>query len=324
LVYDADTAGQDASLRGADILLEQGMNVFIVELPAGEDPDTFVLSEGSEEFMRLIQEAMNVVEFKATLLQRREGSTRNQITIIQSIVESLSRIRDAIRVNLYVKDLADKFGLREEAIYQELKKKRPGARQSAVSGQREGNSQQLSPADRDLINLLANVEESFFEVVTNQINKLDIQNPISKEIIQEIIDARFSGKELSAVIDELSDEKVRLTFAELAFATPRPSKGWEEIRPPEPNYSKRISQILISFELEQIEQELKLTSAKMTEAEKKGHPDDEVDSRHRELRKRKQILLDIKYENLFGQYFEKLKKNSSQEHSDKFDPEPTF
>ncbi len=123
LVYDADTAGQDASLRGSDILLEQGLNVFIVELPPGEDPDTFVLSQGSEEFMRLIREAMNVVEFKTILLQRREP--RNQIAVIQSIVESLSKINDAIKVNLYVKDLADKFGLREEAIYQELKRRRP-------------------------------------------------------------------------------------------------------------------------------------------------------------------------------------------------------
>ena len=117
LVYDADTAGQDASLRGADILLEQGINAFIVELPAGEDPDTFVLSQGSEEFMRLIHDAMNIVEFKASLLQRRSGSARDQITIIQSIVESVSKISDAIKVNLYVKDLATRFGLQEESIY---------------------------------------------------------------------------------------------------------------------------------------------------------------------------------------------------------------
>ena len=93
------------------------MNVFIVELPPGDDPDTFVLSQGSEEFIRLIQGAMNIVEFKAALLQRRDQ--RDQFTIIQSIVESLTKIKDAIKVNLYVKDLAEKFGLREESIYQE-------------------------------------------------------------------------------------------------------------------------------------------------------------------------------------------------------------
>jgi DNA primase len=327
LVYDADTAGQDASLRGADILLEQGMNVFIVELPAGEDPDAFVLSRGSEEFMRLIQEAMNVVEFKAALLQRREP--RNQYTIIQSIVESLAKIKDAIRVNLYVKDLADKFGLREEAIYQELKKKKPIAspRTPTINRQPSGISSQLSTADRDLISLLINVDESLWEVIVNQIDRLDIQNPVSKEIVQKVIDARLTRKEMSAVIDELTDEEVRRSFAELAFAAPQRSKiWWEEIRPDSetPDYLKWISQLLISFELEQIEQQLKLINLRTSDAEKKGLPTDELDAQYQALVVRKKFLTETyRDKDLIGQYFETL-RNSAQGHPDSFNEHPSF
>ncbi|HUI29173.1 MAG TPA: DNA primase [Candidatus Acidoferrales bacterium] len=331
LVYDADTAGQDASMRGADILLEQGMDVFIVELPAGEDPDTFVLSQGSEEFMRLIQNAMNVVEFKATLLQRRErlpkgpkgpaasGSSRSQITIVHSIVESLTKIKDAIKVNLYVKDLAAKFELREDAIYQELKKKKaiqsqPFMRdhEPDISSRRSNVSDRLSTAERDLISLLASVDESLWEVIANQIDRLDIQNPISKEIIQKIIDARFSGKEMGSVIDELADEDMRKSFAQLAFSTTQRSKvWWEEIRPSSetPDYLKWISQLLISFELEQIEQQLKLLNSKITGAEKRGLSTEEFDSRYQELVNRKQFLSETYSDkNLLEQYFESLKK----------------
>ena len=314
LVYDADTAGQDASLRGSDILLEQGMNVFIVELPAGEDPDTFVLSQGSEEFMRLIHDAMNVVEFKAALMRRRSDEPRNQITIIQSIVESLSKIGDAIRVNLYVKELADKFGLQEEAIYQELKKRKHGAsdHRSAISYQPSAISQ-LSTVDRDLISLLINIDLPILESMAHQFDRLEIQNPISKEIIQKILKGRLAGNEASTIIDDFSNEDVKLIFAELSFAAPQRSKVWEEIRPGSetPDYLKWTSQLLISFETEQIELELKLLNARMMDAEKKGIPTDEMDFRYRDLVNRKKILSETKLDkNLRQQYFENLKNSS--------------
>ncbi len=314
LVYDADTAGQDASLRGADILLEQGMNVYIVELPQGEDPDTFVLSKGSEEFMTLIGAAANIVEFKASLLARRSGSSSAPGAIIQSIVESLAKVGDAIRVNLYVKDLADKFGLREESIYQELKKRkssqsRYGSDSSAPAPKLP--SLRLAIADRDLISLLMNVDESLFEVVARQVERLEIQNPISREIIEKVVAARTTGNAPSAVIDELSSESVRKSFAELAFAVPQRSKiWWEEIRPGSetPDYLKWISQLLISFELEQIEQKLKLLTSKTSDAERKQLPTNDFDLQYQELVNRKRLLTETyRDKDLLEHFFDELR-----------------
>ncbi len=312
LVYDADTAGQDASLRGADILLEHGMNVFIVELPAGEDPDTFVLSKGSEEFMMLIREAMNIVEFKAALLARRSGSSSNTAGIIQSIVESLTKVNDAIRVNLYVKDLADKFGLREESIYEELKKKSSQTRHAHAPQVQEKNQQtRIAIADRDLISLLVNVDESLFEIIANQVARLEIQNPVSSEIIEKVIGARSSGNPPSAVVDELSSESVRKAFAELAFAAPQRSKiWWEEIRPGSetPDYLKWISHVLISFELEQIEQKLKMLNVRAEEKRRKGLDTDDLDFEYRQSVDRKRFLTEtFRDKELLAHYFESLR-----------------
>ncbi len=319
LVYDADSAGQDATLRGTDMLLEQGMNAYIVELPPGEDPDTFVLSRGAEEFMALIRDAMSIVEFKADLLTRRAGSSRDQMSpdlnlkIIQSIVESLSKVDDAIKVNIYARDLADKFGLREESIYQELKKKRSS--RSAVesdAGMRaqSARSLQLPVADRDLISVLLNIDESIFELIAGHVERLEIQNPASKEIIQKVLEARYSGGSPSAVIDQLSTDEVRKCFAELAFAAPQRSRvWWEELRPgsESPDYFKWVSQLLISFELEQIEQKLKLLNARTADAEKKGLPTDDFDSEYQSLVRRKQTLTQAYGDkDLLGQYFDSL------------------
>ncbi len=313
LVYDADTAGQDASMRGSDILLEQGMNVYIVELPPGEDPDTFVLAKGSEEFMSLIGSAMNIVEFKASLLTRRAGSSSNVAAIIQSIVESLTRISDAIKVNLYVKDLAGKFGLREEAIYEELKKRKSthSRYQSAQPAQVKRQDFRLTIADRDLISLLVNVDESLFEIIAGQISRLEIQNPMSGEIIEKVITARNTGNPASAVIDELSSENVRKAFAELAFAAPQRSRiWWEEIRPGSetPDYLKWISQLLISFELEQIDQRLKMLTARIADQEKKGTSTHDLDFEYQELVQRKRILSETyRDKELLEHYFESLR-----------------
>ncbi len=313
LVYDADTAGQDASMRGSDLLLEQGLNVYIVELPAGEDPDTYVLARGSEEFMALIGNGSNIVEFKATLLARRAGSSSNTGAIIQSIVESLARINDAIKVNLYVKDLSGKFGLREEAIYEELKKRKSSHSkyQPAIPAQARRQELRLSIADRDLISLLINVDESLFEIIAGQISRLEIQNGMSGEIIDKVIAARRSGNPASAVIDELSSESVRKAFAELAFAAPQRSKiWWEEIRPGSetPDYLKWISQLLISFELEQIEQRLRMLTSRIADQEKKGANTDNLDYEYQELVQRKRVLSETyRDKELLEHYFESLR-----------------
>jgi len=232
-------------------------------------------------------------------------------------------------VNLYVKDLADRFGLREDAIYQELKKKKPAAssRAPTINRQPRSVSSQLSTADRDLITLLVNVEEPLWEVIVSQIDGLDIQNPVSREIIQKVIEARLTQKEMSAVIDELTDEEVRRSFAELAFATPQRSKiWWEEIRPSSetPDYLKWISQLLISFELEQIEEQLKLINLKTADAEKKGLETSELDIQYQALIARKKLLTETyRDKNLLEQYFETL-RNTPQSHQDSFGEDLSF
>ena len=202
-----------------------------------------------------------------------------------------------------------------------MKKRRPVGKPSeaghlisgAVARQSAG-ANQLSKAEQDLISLLVNVDESLFEIIVNQIDRLDIQNPISKELIQKITEARLSGRELSAVIDELADENIRKSFAELAFPAPQRSKvWWEEIRPSSetPDYLKWISQLLISFELEQIEQQLKLLNSKTANDERKGLPTDEIDTQYQALVGRKRFLTETyRDKELLEQYFETLRNSA--------------
>ncbi|MGC8652895.1 MAG: DNA primase [Candidatus Kryptoniota bacterium] len=310
LVYDADTAGQEASIRGAELLLEQGMNVFIVQLPPGEDPDTFVLSKGAEAFLNLVINGTDIVEFKLNLLTGRKDERLDEAKLIHSIVDTLSRIEDPIKVNLYSKKLAEKFGIREETIYQELKR-RKSPKEHYNLRKELSPSLRMSAAEKDLVNLLVNIEQSLYDVVAAHVGSLQIQNPVTREIINQIIKARNEGRSPSSIIDELSSEEMRRIFAELIFATPQRSRiWWEEIRPGSetPDYLKWISQLLISFEMEQLEVELRLLSARISEAEKNNLTVDEYDKRYSILLQRK-ALLSRTYgdKELLEKYFESIR-----------------
>lgn len=134
---------------------------------------------------------------------------------------------------------------------------------------------------------------------------------MSGEIIDKVIAARRSGNPASAVIDELSSESVRKAFAELAFAAPQRSKiWWEEIRPGSetPDYLKWISQLLISFELEQIEQRLRMLTSRIADQEKKGANTDNLDYEYQELVQRKRVLSETyRDKELLEHYFESLR-----------------
>lgn len=312
LVYDADTAGQEASIRGAELLLEQGMNVFIVQLPTGEDPDTFVLSKGSESFMNLVQNGTDIVEFKASLLTRQKDGKVDEVRVIQSIVDTLTRIDDPIKVNIYSKKLAEKFGIREETIYQELKRRKP--LKEPYNRQKEFSpSSKLSAAEKDLITLLINVEQSLYDIIARHINGLQIQNTETGEIINQIIKARREGRPPSSVIDELPSEETRKIFAEIVLTAPQRSKTWwEEIRPGSetPDYLKWISQLLISFELEQLDAEMRILSAKIKEEERKHLPVDEYLRQQKILLQRKLDLSRTYHDKeLLEKYFESIRSN---------------
>jgi DNA primase len=310
LVYDADTAGQEASIRGAELLLEHGMNVFIVQLPSGEDPDSYVLSKGAESFMNLVRNGTDIVEFKANLLLTHKDGRVDEAKVIHSIVDTLSRIDDPIKVSLYSKKLAERFGIREEAIYQEFKRRKP--RKEHYTPQKElSPSLNLSAAEKDLVSLLVNIDQSLYEIIATHVGSLQIQNPMTREIISQIIRARNEGRSPSSIVDELPSEEMRRVFAELAFAAPQRSRiWWEEIRPGSetPDYLKWISQLLISFELEQLEAEIRILSARISEAERKNLTVGDYDEQYKRLLERKALLIQTyRDKELLEKYFESIR-----------------
>ena len=124
VLYDGDAAGISAALRGIDLLLEEGLNVKVVLLPKGEDPDSFARKQNAESFNKFIVEnEVDFIRFKAQLLlNETKDDPIKRAGLISSIVESIALIPDGIKRSVYVKDSANVLEINEKLLIQEVNK----------------------------------------------------------------------------------------------------------------------------------------------------------------------------------------------------------
>lgn len=124
IIYDGDTAGMKASMRGINLLLEGGLNVRVVPMPEGEDPDSYCKKLGPEGFKNYLdQNEQNFITFKAKLLL--EGTQNDPLRksdAVRDIIESVALIGDPLKRDVLIKELELIFNINSELIYSELSK----------------------------------------------------------------------------------------------------------------------------------------------------------------------------------------------------------
>lgn len=135
VLYDGDAAGIHASIRGIDMLLSEGMQVEVLLLPDGEDPDSFARSQDSTQFVDFInRNKTNFISFKTNLLLSEAGNDPiKRASLIGDIVDSISVIPDKIQQAIYIKECASKFSMREEVLVQEVAKRQKSKSSVEVS-----------------------------------------------------------------------------------------------------------------------------------------------------------------------------------------------
>ena len=122
VLYDSDAAGLRASLRGIDLILEQGMNVRVCTFPKGEDPDSFAQSRSLKEINIFLEKhSKDFIQYKASLLTD-EGKNNpiSKAETIREIVESIHKIPDAIKQEIYIQSCAEIMQISEDALFRAL------------------------------------------------------------------------------------------------------------------------------------------------------------------------------------------------------------
>ena len=132
LLYDADSAGDMAAFRGADVLIGQGLEVRVALMPAGEDPDTLVQKGGPEAIEEVLASAQPLVDFKVNFFRRRGGldSPQRRSEATHALLETIQRIQDPITRQFALHEVAEKLGVDERTLAVELNRQRPSGNRS--------------------------------------------------------------------------------------------------------------------------------------------------------------------------------------------------
>ena len=151
IMYDGDSAGIHAAIRGTDIVLPEGMNVRIVLLPEGEDPDSFGRKHSLQEVQDYIAaNERDFISFKTDLLlEEAAGDPYKKSGLINDIADTIALIPDAVQRSVYVQETAAKFGMEAQIIFDRIVKTREKAREETEKA-REREARRIARADEGL------------------------------------------------------------------------------------------------------------------------------------------------------------------------------
>lgn len=149
LIYDGDAAGIHAALRGTDMLLSEGMNLNVLLLPGGQDPDEFARSHTAADFRQYIEEhQVDFIQFKTNLMLKNERDPKKRAEAINSIVQSISVVPNQILRDTYIHDCAQRIGLNESTLINQMNNFIRGRKTGSTAPQQDGVpvGSQLQPA----------------------------------------------------------------------------------------------------------------------------------------------------------------------------------
>ncbi|MBI5463416.1 MAG: DNA primase [Ignavibacteriales bacterium] len=248
LVYDADSAGSNATLRGIDLALEKDFDIRVAELPQGDDPDSFVRKHGAPAFRDLLLKAASFIEFKAnTAVKAGEfSSPEGKARAVRSIVQSIAKMRDDLKRNFYIKEVSEKYSIYESTLFRELEHWTGGASRRGFSspavakkspiGERENQDQRTTPqadlsaAERDLLKLLLEGAPDLVQFIVANIQPSQFQNAAARSMCQHIVEVCDVQGEFDAgrFVQETAEESFRNLATDVVMSKYELSPKWDE------------------------------------------------------------------------------------------------
>ncbi|CAA0154131.1 DNA primase [Tenacibaculum maritimum] len=212
VLFDGDAAGIRASIRGIDLILEQGMNVKVVSFPEGEDPDSFAKSHSDAELREYLEsKSQDFIEFKVSLLmEEAQNDPVKKAGLIRDIVTSISKIPDGIQREVYVQECARIMYISERVLFSELAQllsksttgNRPRRNREGGEESHKTSSMHVQGQDKNPMELVKGRKGK-------QQQEVDQLNILEKEIIRILL---LYGNEEVEFIDwiEVEDERGRI------------------------------------------------------------------------------------------------------------------
>jgi DNA primase len=226
--YDPDTAGQAATERSLAILLEQGVDVRVLALPGGKDPDSFIRAEGAAAYTKLLNEAPPYVDYLIARARKMDLTTgEGKLRAVNFLMPYVQRIPDRILRSEWATRIAQQLRI-EEPVLRESMRKAATERRSEVKARPELVGRAGKPAERRLVQMLIEAED-FRARLAQEIRAEQLHMGLETErILAVLVEACESGvrPDAAALATSLEDKDRRLLF-EIAFE-PAADPTWDE------------------------------------------------------------------------------------------------
>ena len=219
--YDADGAGQAATLRGLEILQNMGCDIRVLQIYGAKDPDEFVIKYGPERFQKCVDSAISLVEFKIKILKQNLNleNINDKIKFLNEVAKILSKVDNNMEKELYIEKISKEYGISKEAIYGEVNKlaynnvrtNKVLERAPIKNFIKNENNQKVDEAiikrEKMVIYILINYPDVSFNSIKDIITVDNIKNDINKTIIQKIYE-QYSKGNITNVINLFEDQDV--------------------------------------------------------------------------------------------------------------------
>lgn len=265
ILFDGDEAGIKASLRGIDLILEEGLNIKVILLPQGEDPDSYSRKLSNTEFKKFLsKEAIDFIRFKTNLLLKDAGNDPvKRSNLIREVVQSIAAIPESINRSVYMKECSTLLKVDEEILYSEankIRRKRAEQRYRRIKGEeeeiREKHQQIHQPlfqettdvqereiirlllmyGNKDMLEIYSDDEEesktlTVTEFVINEItnDELEFDHPVYRQFFKEIQYIQNQDKKIEEkYFINHQDQAISDMATDLLSPVPEMSKIWSK------------------------------------------------------------------------------------------------
>ena len=200
MIYDADKAGEAAMLKGMDLLIAEEMNVRIAVLPKGSDPDSFVRRESLAGVMKVLKGSYDLFDYKMSVLlaKFKAGDARGKARIVEGMLPTLSKIKNAVLKSAYLKKLSEALAVDEESIRAELKKIKPDFSKAFSGEAREGYKRIQNNLAEVALLALALESGRFAEKIKKDLGFEPFKSEAIVNILKKILELHKDSKKVTA------------------------------------------------------------------------------------------------------------------------------
>ncbi len=280
LLFDADSAGKNATMRGIELAIEAGFDVSTVILPGGEDPDSFIRKNGAESFRNALEHRQTFIETKAQFFEE-QGAFNDpgrMAQAVRSIVETIAKVPDQIKRAFFIQKLGERFHLSEQLLSAELAKllasnrdqeerrvmrevervltEEPEEQNDDSSSSLHSSSLILQPSEGALLEAMIGDPVSVSAILESSEFRLDlVRNPHVQELLGYLIQRVEEGDppRIEQLLDEYRDKpEFDSLLTQYGMAHSTFSENWDEHNA-ETIFAEQARQAIAAMEREAIE-----------------------------------------------------------------------